>query len=203
MTLAERFEQAVRQVGGDRSTEGIFAELEARYAEPHRHYHTMAHVAACLSWLERLDHEAERPAELSLALFFHDAVYDRRPDDEERSARLADETLRALGAPAEVAARVAELVRTTAAHQAGEGDAALLSDIDMSILAAPPDVYARYAAGVRAEHADVGDELFRRGRSAFLREMLSRIALFATPSFRSLETAARANLADELRRLNP
>lgn len=201
MTLGAHFDRAVREVGGRGATQASFSRLVACYAEPHRHYHTLEHVAACLAWLERVEAEAERPAEVVLAIFFHDAVYARGPDDEARSAEMAERVLAALEVPREAAARVGALVLSTAAHEAEDGDAALLSDIDLSILAAPPDVYARYAAGVRAEHAELPDAVFESGRAAFLRHMLGRQGLFATPAFRQLEPMARNNLASELRAL--
>jgi predicted metal-dependent HD superfamily phosphohydrolase len=43
--------------------------------------------------------------------------------------------------------------------------------------------------------------VFESGRAAFLRHMLGRQGLFATPAFRQLEPMARNNLASELRAL--
>ncbi|EKF38376.1 hypothetical protein MOQ_001416 [Trypanosoma cruzi marinkellei] len=71
--------------------------IVARYTEPQRHYHTMAHLEEMLSCLARFQSEApvahRLPAEgtrrlvVELAILFHDAVYDpRRSDNEERSA---------------------------------------------------------------------------------------------------------------------
>lgn len=202
MTLADRFEQAVRAVGGTLPSAGIFDALAARYRQPHRRYHTLEHVAACLAWLDRVREHAERPDELALALFFHDAIYERAPDDEEESAVLAEQELARCGVPDGACRRTAELVRATAGHRASEGDAALLVDIDLAILAAPPDAYARYVAGVRAEHSHLSDAAFRTGRATFVRSFLERAMLFHTSAFRALEPLARQNLAAELRALD-
>lgn len=71
--------------------------IAARYTEPQRHYHTLAHLEEMLRRLDEF--EANAPAAhrlpaggtqrlvLELALLFHDAVYDpQRGDNEERSA---------------------------------------------------------------------------------------------------------------------
>lgn len=200
-SLEARFERAVRALGGTPDA-ATFRSLVARYREPHRHYHDLSHVEACLLWLDRVEPEAEAPHELALAIFFHDAVYERAPDDETKSALLAETTLSALGVAAPAARRVHDLVLATRAHEANEGDAALLVDIDLAILGAPPDAYARYVAGVRAEHADLDDAVFRAGRAAFLRALSSRIALFSTPALSVLEPLARGNLVAELRSLD-
>ena len=70
---------------GDGST--TYAALLARYSEPHRHYHTMQHLAECLDAFSSVASLAEHPAELEFALWFHDAIYDvKRSDNEEQSA---------------------------------------------------------------------------------------------------------------------
>ena len=71
---------------GAQSSFSIFDELKAVYAEPSRHYHTDKHIAECLTQLQTLRYQATRPAEIEVALWFHDAVYDtRRPANEERN----------------------------------------------------------------------------------------------------------------------
>lgn len=60
--------------------------LEALYSEPHRAYHNLTHVGACMDVWERMP---GRHPIVKLALFFHDAVYvpgDKR--NEELSAGL-------------------------------------------------------------------------------------------------------------------
>ena len=68
----------------------IYARLAATYREPHRHYHTAAHISACLDELDGARELASFPFEVEAALWFHDAVYDTRAsDNEERSAQWA------------------------------------------------------------------------------------------------------------------
>jgi predicted metal-dependent HD superfamily phosphohydrolase len=166
-----------------------------------RGYHDTRHLAEVLERLDELT-AAAPSVELVLAAWFHDAVYEGGPADEERSARLAEAEL--AGEPVDVA-EVARLVRLTAAHDPAPDDeaGALLSDADLAILAAPPARYAAYVAGVRRDFAALPDEQFRPGRAAVLRDLLDRERLFRTDhARRRWERAARANLAAELDRLS-
>jgi predicted metal-dependent HD superfamily phosphohydrolase len=174
----------------------IAEELETRYAEPHRSYHTMDHIESCLAWLDWAYGQAHRPAEVELALWFHDAIYDpTRRDNEERSAELAEGFLQAHGAPAHSIERMGEMIRATKAHQASHGDAALVCSIDLSVLGAEPRSYARYEAAVRREYGYVPEAAYREGRRHFLQALLERPAIYANLALRDLlECAARRNL---------
>ncbi|MFG1859569.1 HD domain-containing protein [Microbispora bryophytorum] len=180
----------------------LAAELEARWAQPHRRYHTTAHLRAVLAAIEPLAAQAADADAVRLAAWFHDAVYDGRPGgDEERSAQLAQSRLPACGLPAERVREVARLVRVTAGHSYEPGDmnAAVLCDADLAILAAPPGAYEAYRRAVREEYRHVPDAAFRAGRAGVLRGFLGKARLFGTPVGRDLwERRARENIAAEL-----
>jgi predicted metal-dependent HD superfamily phosphohydrolase len=177
----------------------------ARYAEPHRHYHTVAHVAAVVEALF-LDLAAD-PASVELAAFFHDAVYDPEapPGANERaSAALAASSLPGVGVPAPAVGEVVRLVLTTIDHRSWPGDAnaAVLNDADLSTLGAAPGVYGAYVAGVRAEYAWLGEREWRAGRGRVVLGLLARPRLYATErGVARWEAAARANLRAELEEL--
>ncbi|WP_249345354.1 metal-dependent phosphohydrolase [Microbispora sp. H11081] len=183
----------------------LAAELAARWAEPHRRYHTTAHLRAVLAAIEPLAALAEDADAVRLAAWFHDAVYDGRPGwDEERGAQLAQARLPACGLPAARVREVARLVRLTAGHtyDPGDANAAVLCDADLAILAAPPGAYEAYTRAVREEYRHVPDDAFVAGRAAVLRGLLGKPRLFGTPVGRELwERRARENLAAELARL--
>ncbi|VTU30995.1 hypothetical protein H4CHR_02716 [Variovorax sp. PBS-H4] len=177
--------------------DALFDGLIARYSEPHRAYHTLQHLDECLEALARQARQANRPAEIALALWFHDAIYDvHRHDNEERSADWALQALRDAGADAHAAQRVHALVMATR-HQAQpqEADAQLLVDIDLSILGAPAPRFAEYEQQIRFEYAHVPPEVFEPRRRQILGSFLARNSLYLTPSIRArLEAQARVNL---------
>lgn len=183
----------------------LTARLAARYAEPHRHYHTLAHVQALLRWLAHWQGLVHEPLPITAAIWFHDAVYDpRRRDNEQRSAELARTELGALGWTRDAIARVATLVLATQHHDADASDAQawLFLDLDLSVLAQSAAHYAAYRTAVRAEYAWVDDARYRAGRAKVLRSFLDRAAIYRTPELHAAwEASARANLGDELNAL--
>jgi predicted metal-dependent HD superfamily phosphohydrolase len=187
-------------------TRHIGTELDQRYGEPHRRYHTRAHLAAVLDLVDELAGHAENPDAVRLAAWFHDAVYDpERADNEERSARLAARMLADTDLPEAVVARVVRLVELTAAHAPEEDDrdGQVLCDADLAVLGAEPEEYAAYAAAVREEYAFVPDEFFRAGRAEVLNGLLALPRLFHTPAARErFEERARNNMRTELLLLN-
>ncbi len=177
--------------------EALCAELQRRYAEPQRHYHTMQHLGECLAWFEREQALAEHPAEVALALWFHDAIYDvHAHDNEARSADWARQALLAAGVDAEAAERVHALVMATRHDAVPEGrDAELLVDIDLSILGAGRERFDEYERQVHAEYGFVPEEVRLPRRRAILQHFLDRKAIYATPRMHAqLEAQARINL---------
>ena len=181
-----------------------YAALAAAYGARGRHYHNQDHIAACLALLEEHAGLAAHPAEVELALWFHDAVYSTRASDSEaKSADWAAEFLAEAGAEAAVADRVATHVRATR-HDAAPppGDSALVVDIDLSILGREPAVFDAFDQAIRKEYAWVPGFLYRQKRRQLLEHLLERPQLYATPALRDrFEAPARANLQRALGRL--
>ena len=179
-------------------------ELLRRWSEPHRRYHTPAHLRATLRAVDVLEDEASSPDLVRYAAWFHDAVHTGAAGlDEDRSAGLARDLLPGAGMGPDRAEEVARLVLVTKTHDPDPADAdgRVLSDADLSVLAGTPDEYRAYAAAVRAEYRSVPDEAFRAGRSRVLRDLLEAPRIFRT-GFGGLhwEAAARANILAELDR---
>lgn len=181
----------------------LWDDLVARHAEPGRRYHTLRHAAL-------VRHDAVELAEaggideavLTVAAWYHDAVYDGRPgEDEAASADLAAWVLGRIDRP-DLADRVEALVLTTVDHRPADPGAAVLVDADLAVLAGTPLDYERYRRRVRAEYAHVDDDDWRRGRAAVLRSLLGRNRLFHSPRGRGREPVARRNLLTELARLS-
>jgi predicted metal-dependent HD superfamily phosphohydrolase len=204
----KRLAKALAAAGAQRESDALFDELARRYAEPQRHYHDASHIAACLAWLDRClltePNQPAEPAEVELALWFHDAVYDpRASDNETQSAELARNRLTDLAVPKERIARIARCIEATKAHDAAAGDAARVVDIDLSILGAPAEEFARFEQQIRAEYTHVPDELFRVGRRHVLEAFASRAPLYRTPLLHDeLEASKQRNLTRRIAELS-
>ena len=192
--------------------------LLARYEQPHRKYHTSVHLSEMLTALKTLyeQHHTATPRAVLLAAWFHDAVYEANPgDDEAASADLARTALTPLASTGFLTNRgvtaIAHLIELTASHQLADGieeytsgaltraDAAFFLDADLAILAADSPRYTRYVAGVRAEYAHYAPDAFTRGRAAILQGFLNRTAIYASDTAHLLwDAPARLNLRTEL-----
>jgi predicted metal-dependent HD superfamily phosphohydrolase len=184
--------------------EALRGSVLDRYREPQRHYHAVQHLDECFErWPEIRDHAAH-PAEVALALWFHDAIYDtHRSDNEALSAALARDTALGLGVAADAAQRIADLILFTRHAVEPEGpDAEALVDVDLSILGAAGARFDEYERQVRREYAWVAEETFRRRRSEVLEQFLGRRHIYSTARFRErYEPRARANLERSLQAL--
>jgi predicted metal-dependent HD superfamily phosphohydrolase len=208
-SLVDQFRDAARRAGatgGDDDLEAAGDYLLARWSEPQRHYHTVAHLSAVLAVVDEHAALAPHPERVRLAAWMHDAVYDPRAlgDANERdSAEFADGLLTTLGVPAAVAADVARLVGLTAGHatEDDDPDGELLCDADLAVLAGDDEQYAAYTAAIRREYAHVGDDDFRAGRAQVLKALLELPAIYRLEPLREAwEQRARANLEREVLR---
>lgn len=200
--------QWIRFVGGlgvePAAAYPVFDRLVISHSEPHRHYHTLEHVAEVLKVAGRMGRTCENPVAVAFAVWFHDAVYDpTRHDNEARSAELANAELTEMGIESKVIVRVVELIRLTDHRDSPcDPDADVLLDADLAILGAGEDRYRRYAEAIRREYAHVPDEAYRTGRARVLESFLARPRIYRTETMSlEAEAAARRNLADEIGRL--
>ena len=198
------FQNAVDQLGGGPS-DALFERLLTAWTRPPSHYHTLQHLSDCLilvdTWggsLTPVDH-----ALLTLAVWFHDAVYDTHAKDNERlSAALAVTELAQVGVKPEYCARVAQLVMATEhSTPVPPGDLLtdLLLDIDLAILGAPAPRFHEYEAQVRAEYGWVEEGAYQEGRGKVMAHFRALAAaepspLYRTVAGRTLLAQARVNL---------
>ena len=188
-------------VTASRRLEQLFADLLSRYAEPQRFYHTRQHLEECFEKWADLREQAERPAEVELAIWFHDAVYDTHSDkNEQHSAELARDAVLAQDGDPASAQRIFDLIMST--RHTGmpvEQDARLIVDTDLAILGAEPVRFNEYEKQIRREYAWVPEEVFRERRASILRGFLGRKHIYSTELFRSrYEQKARENIQRSL-----
>jgi predicted metal-dependent HD superfamily phosphohydrolase len=191
-------------VGASPVAQAWFDRIVALHRDPSRHYHDLRHVVWVVRHVRSLGDEVEldeaSTGALVVAACFHDAVCDpTRFDNEERSAALARRALYEFGWPDDVIDRVTAMIEATATHEPGDAVTAVLIAADLGVLATEPARYGDYVRNVRREYAHLDDAAWSAGRSAFLRQMLARAAIF--PPMLPLDTwerRARANLTAEL-----
>jgi predicted metal-dependent HD superfamily phosphohydrolase len=181
-----------------------FADLQDHYTSAERHYHTLDHIQAMLNVVRELAGSDETPA-LPLAVWFHDAVYDTRANDnEEKSAAQARRVLPQLGVPETIVRETERLILLTKTHEPAAGDRAgqFLIDADLAILGASESEYDAYARAIRKEYAWVDEARYRTGRRAVLETFLRRPRIYRTDAmFAQREEAARRNLRREMESL--
>jgi predicted metal-dependent HD superfamily phosphohydrolase len=186
---------------GFRRPASLLEDLLCAWREPQRHYHTLQHLQECLTLFDEVRDQAQHPFEVELALWFHDAVYDvRAHDNEERSARWAEQALTSAGLAPDSVRRIHDLIMATrhgAVPSSGTrpDDAALVTDIDLAILGAPAERFAEYEHQIRAEYAWVAPDVYSLKRRAVLRGFLDRASIYANAIVHQrLELQARSNL---------
>lgn len=184
-------EQSLRALALD---VGLTDGWAARLGEPHRHYHTLGHIAHMLA------HVGPQPSrELLAAIWLHDIVYDpRAPDNEERSAAIAVTDLTDTTIDG---GTVEQLVMATKHHAHApdqSDDTTRIIDLDLLILSESDATYDRYAKAIRLEYGHVPDADYRPGRARVLERMLAGPSLYRSAEFRGREARARANVMREI-----
>lgn len=202
--MAEHHVELLAAWQGHVARESDFLEgVIARYREPHRRYHTVAH----LTWVVRHTIDLARSEDVDdlgavvAAAFYHDSVYaPLSPDNERVSARLARRDLNELGWAVDRADSVAMMIEGTADHaDPPDTDTAVLFDADLAVLGSSPAAYDDYVTGVRREYEQVDDARWRQGRRNVLEAFLDRATIYATATaVDRWEHRARANLTAEL-----
>ncbi len=181
-----------------------FDELQQRYGEPHRAYHTLQHIDESLAHFQRVSDLATDPPTVVAALWFHDVIYEpKQHDNEAASAAWAGRVLQQAGVAAASIAQIQALILYTMHNQIPPaGDAALLVDIDLAILGASPARFAEYETQIRHEYAWVPWATYCSRRAALLQQFLARPLLYQTAYFQEhFAEQARDNLAWSLARL--
>src|SRR5690242_13079261 len=172
-----RFQRAWARVH-DHDPAAIYRVLTRFYGQPHRHYHTLAHVEDCLREADAF--QAAEPAFLSpemwhaveLALWFHDVIHQPRAEDnEERSADVFDAIASAAIVPPPFVAAVRRLILATKLDSPSPTvEEQVIIDCDLSSLGYAPALFRRSGVAIRKEYGFVSDKDFAETRRAtFLR----------------------------------
>ncbi len=200
MGLLESWQRGWSELGGAGTEPELFQLICSHYSASNRKYHTLQHLNECLDLLESVMNLATHPAEVEIALWFHDAVYDpASQDNEAQSAQWARAELIRAGVSSEKIDRIHSLIMATCHTALPQTiDERLLVDIDLAILAAPPERFAEYEQQIRAEYHFVPEPIFSQKRQEILQGFLDRSSpgIYSTKYFQdTLELRARDNLS--------
>ena len=179
----------------------LWHDLQTAYQQPHRHYHTLQHIAECLQLFDNYRHLAEQPLAVEFALWFHDAVYlPQRTENEQQSAIWATNVLQQGQVTAAITQQVYDLIIATTHHQPPQtNDEKLLVDIDLAILAAAPARFAEYQQQIRAEYAWVAENIYQQKRKEILIRLYNGGDIYHHPEIKvALELSACTNLQQVL-----
>jgi len=174
----------------------VFEQLKDQYSEPHRYYHTTQHLVECLRYLDNVQPTTHK-AEITIALWFHDAIYDvKAHDNEERSAQWANTIMLQQGVDYESRRLIHELIMVTK-HPSipSTPTEQLMVDIDLSILGSSPDRFNQYQQQIRQEYSWVEEEQYNAARKSILTQFSNLEPIYRTAQLNQLlEKQAKTNL---------
>jgi predicted metal-dependent HD superfamily phosphohydrolase len=183
----------------------IFATMVKCYAEPHRAYHTLQHVADCLVEFDHVRHLAELPHLVELAIWTHDVLYDPHAKDNERaSSRWIEMHIKTRISGYETLMLRNMIIATEHVDPPQTPDVGLMQDIDLTILGSEPERFDTYERQIKYEYAFIPDDTFRAARAKILQRFLDRPTIYHTPIFfEDYEEMARENLKYSIAKLTP
>lgn len=166
----------------DKSTvQDIFNWLVERYMEPHRFYHTLQHIQGGLKVYSQLFPTTPLSRTKFFAWAYHDSVYDTKAsDNEERSAGVFLRDASHLGFSMAESDEIATYIIAT---NPSATPISVVNDIDLAELGAPPEIFDRNTENILKEYDWVEPEVWKKGRTAVLRQLLMRPQLYITAPF--------------------
>ena len=191
----------------------VFVELDKRYSESTRYYHTLTHIADLLNLSASADPERTTSTDhvkiadietVDWAILYHDIIYDAKSGtNEEDSAQLFKDwatkckhsTEYACYLSEECVDKVYDYIIATKLHDAWDStdrDLQIFIDFDMSIVGRREIAdYETYMRKVRQEYCHVSQEYWvhgEKGRANFLRRTLKMPLVALSSSSCEIET---------------
>lgn len=179
-------------------------EINIHYCDPHRYYHTLAHLRGLFAALNAHKTQLTDWEVVQFAVYYHDIVYEvGRNDNEEQSAAWVERIMQLLNIRPDRIDRCKKHILATKGHEkSDDNDTNLFTDADLSILGADPGTYGQYCSAIRKEYAVFQEPVYNEGRIRVLKKFLEMPHIYKTEPFqRKYEQTARTNLANELKSL--
>lgn len=170
----------------------------ANYAGPDRYYHTFEHIGQMIRDLNLYFPEYKDDQVLKDAIMYHDCIYkaDAPSGKNEMDSFLAAVEELGIGFASGKYSELKGLIMATHKHENPVTlKQAIIIDLDLAGLAS--DNYVKNSVNIRKEYHIFSDELWLRGRKAFLDSFLGR-KIYQTEIGQQWENRAKLNLADEL-----
>ena len=194
-------------------TEDFESRIIAPYTEPHRAYHDLTHIEACLNIFNELALKTIRTDTtlnidecynilhtLELAIWFHDIVYDpQASNNEERSVDALKQFCKDFEINKNIMNDAEGLIMMTKSHnESMMVHYKLMNDVDLSILGESPKAFWAYEHGIRKEYSFVPDDVYRVERCKIMKHFADKEKhgkLFQTELFyEKFNNQARENL---------
>lgn len=177
-------------------------ELFNNYEQDNRYYHNLVHIYNFIQLFEEHKSSIERPLLFEVAIWWHDAIYEaKRNDNETRSAQLAVRCWKNHLSSTDLK-YIAILISSTEKHLPliEENDVHYFLDMDLSILATNNQVYQQYVHYIEKEYTTYYPKmLYNIGRKKAMKNFHSRPKLYFTAFFyENYEFQAKSNIKLEL-----
>lgn len=182
----------------------LWNEIEKKYSQKHRHYHTLQHLENLLIEITEIKIEVTDWHTTLFSLFYHDIIYNPlKNNNEEKSAAFAVKRLSLLSVPQQIISNCQNQIIATKNHlMSADADTNYFIDADLSILGKPWEIYENYARDVRKEYAIYPAIIYNRGRKNVLSHFIKMDRIFKTKYFfEKYEHQAKQNLLHELNSL--
>lgn len=181
----------------DSLASSTYQQLTEHYNQPERAYHNLQHLTECFQHLYAYPHRIDHFAQLEMALWFHDVIYNpQSTSNEQDSANWAVNFLQACHVASQDVQLINTLIMTTQHHQATTNLEKLMIDIDLLILASSATRFKQYEQQIRSEYQFVPNDVFAVKRKEILQHFYERSFIYQTDYFhQNFEQQARINLS--------
>jgi predicted metal-dependent HD superfamily phosphohydrolase len=205
--LKKRFEDLALSLSASVFTVRTWSEqFVQRYTEPHRYYHTLAHISSMIACLDVRLSEIKDQKAVELAIFFHDWIYEPQGASNEAESVLVFEKFAIeIGLAANLRLKVVRLVEATVKHEIADNvpseedtDMKLFLDFDLEVLGRNWEEYKIYASQIRREYSCFEQQEYNIGRATVLSKFLARDKIYFSDTFCEEEKFARENMRKEI-----
>ena len=188
-----------------------------RYSEPSRKYHNISHLIGSIINLQHFKHLSYYPEMVELAIWFHDAIYDpKRNDNEAQSINLWYNSFRLPDgfkykffdtydkiSPYVFITDLIDATDLKLTRALSNTNQFLIRDIDLITLGADEDIFKNYCRKIRNEYWFVNDEVYWKERYKILNKIYDQPSIYHWKEIGNIfENKAKSNLRKELYRIS-